>query len=399
MGTTKKQGRDSPAPKPERLLAGCRQNVRRVLKDFETGSGDSVPRGGTTLPIDANQLPVPNLVQWVLTWGLGARDFGKEEKRAWLIPFVYKGNLCALGHYKFGLRLHVEATGQEAEAIASSVSEAIDTALRVIERGILLEYAEAQVSTGNVTVENQYHTYNNMYWYFRSKLETSEVTAASAMAGNGEVSLEAAIAAVNRRAMREHERFYESAAMLNSYFSVLEHLLVLIWPLVGKYRPAVDDLEKMILSRWSEKFKAVFDVSTDDEAKQIYDSLRDVAEDYRNTYSHGGFGKRRGALFVHFPGGAIPASLSETRRRLRTSFFRVPAPHLQEILRILDEADEWLRSGPASMAIRFVDAGMDVPFDVSSLDEIRSRMTTDEDFGNYLEGRTRWQDDQVNMDW
>ena len=352
-----------------------------------------------TMAVTPDELPVPPLVEWVLTWGLGARGFGKEEKRAWLVPFAYQGRRCSIGLYKFGLRLHVQASAEETPVVASNIIRAIDKAVRVAESEVLLEYAEGQVRAGNLTVKNQYHMFHNMYWDFRSQLEPSNSAGGEVQPADEARSLKDIVDRMNDNIRTDRGRFHVSVAMVNAYFSLLEHLLVLVWPLMGGYRPGVDDAEEMIASRWSDKFKTVFDISADRSAKHIYDRLHDVAEEFRNTYDHGGFDKRRGSLFVHFPGGAIPASLSKSRHRLRTNFFPVAEPEISDLLQVFGEVDEWLRVGPASFAMKFVEAGIDVPFNAAWLDELRQEMTTEEHFEGHLMGLARYLDDQYNMDW
>ena len=187
--------------------------------------------------------------------------------------------------------------------------------------------------------------------------------------------------------------------MVNAYFGMLEHLLVLLWPFT-RYQPSQDDLETLIKDRWSEKFKKVFDVVGDQDAKRVYDRLRGVAERYRNTYAHGGFGKQRGTLFVHFPGGPpIPASLSESRNQLRTSFFPVAEPDIAEITAVLDETDSWLRSGPARFGMKYVESGLDIAYDSESVATARAMTTSNKTFDLYLEGLSYSVDRQTNMDW
>jgi hypothetical protein len=351
-----------------------------------------------TVEVAPQRLPVAPLVEWVLIWGLGARGAGREEKRAWLVPFLYKGRRCAVGLYKFGLRLRLQDDGGDAHAAANEIIGAIYKAIRVAEGELLLTYAEGQVRAGNGTVKNQYHMFRNMYRDFRAELEDSLSPPNGDQAKEGEDFLAAAVERMNERVGQERRRFHLSVAMVNAYFSLLEHLLVLVWPLTS-YTPEKDDPEEMMKSRWGDKFRRVFDIASDPDAKRVYDRLRDVAELYRNTYAHGGFDKARGAFFVRFPGGAIPASLSESRNRLRMGWFPVAEPQIASILEVLDEFDDWLRSGPASLAIRFVDAGIDVPFDREIVAEIRAEMTTEEHFDDYLDGLSRWLDDRENMDW
>lgn len=390
------QGGDVTAPDqhaPDAVLQDLRRRMRDKLKDFEPPT-EAFRSPGRSIAITLDRLPVPRLVQWAMTWALGAPDHGKDEKRAWLTTFEYKGIPCSLGLYKFGMRLFVGIDTDDADTLADEIVKRIDQAIRVAEGDILTDFAEAQMQAGNVTVQNQYGTFHGLYWHFRDRLPDAE----SPDEVDDAEHIDRLVRRMNAALARQSDHFYASVALVNAYFSLLEHLLVLLWPFVS-YRPGVDDVESMIKSRWSDKFKTVFAVENDPDAKRVYDRLRNVAEEYRNTYAHGGFDKRRGALFVHFPGGAIPASLSESRRRIRTSFFPIAEPDVDEILSVLDETDEWFKSGPAAYGMMFAESGIDVPFDSDSLSDLQQRMTTLDDFENHLRGLSRWLDDQTNMDW
>lgn len=402
-------GRADSAPSTERiekLLAELRERIRGELKDFSLPSDDDRPDvpNVSWMSVSAEVLPVPRLAQWVLTWGLGAPDYGKGEKRAWLVRFKYGERECALGLFKFGLRLsvHHESSKDDLKAIAGRILGRIDKAIRVAESELLDAYAEEQVRRGNLTIQNQYGLFETMYQHFRSQLEEPEEEARVATATSDDPvervrdqirsGLTSAIDA-------ERDRFHASVAMVNAYFSMLEHLLVLLWPFM-RYEPGRDDLEGLIKDRWSEKFKKVFDVVGDGDAKRIYDRLRGVAEQYRNTYAHGGFGKQRGTLFVHFPGGPpVPASLSGRRNQLRTSFFPVADPDIADITAVLDETDSWLRSGPAALGMKYVESGLNVAYDAGSIAQTRAMMTSNETFDLYLQGLSYSADAQANMDW
>ena len=356
------------------------------------------------MSVSPETLPVPRLAQWVLTWGLGAPDYGQDEKRAWLVRFRYGECECALGLFKFGLRLSVphENCGDDLKAFSGRILSRIDKAIRVAEGELLNEYAEEQVRRGNLTIRNEYGLFVTMYQHFRLQVDESYTEAGDTRTPSSDpiervkdeiwFGLTSTIDA-------QRDRFHMSVAMVNTYFGMLEHLLVLLWPFT-RYQPSQDDLETLIKDRWSEKFKKVFDVVGDQDAKRVYDRLRGVAERYRNTYAHGGFGKQRGTLFVHFPGGPpIPASLSESRNQLRTSFFPVAEPDITEITAVLDETDSWLRSGPARFGMKYVESGLDIAYDSESVATARAMTTSNKTFDRYLEGLSYSVDRQTNMDW
>ena len=389
------------------LIEELRERIGSELKGFSLPSdaNPGVP-DASRLGVPTRTLPVPRLAQWVLTWGLGAPDYGIDEKRAWLVRFRFQEHECSLGLYKFGLRLQVplEKSDENGGKFVKSLLGRIDKAIRVAEGELLNEYAEQQVRQGNLTVDNQYGLLEGMYQHFRLELEKSEADTGTIQEGaqrgdSIQGFRDELFAGMTQAIDSEQYRFYASIAMVNAYFSMLEHLLVLLWPFT-RYRPGEDDVEELIKDRWSEKFKKVFDIVDDHDAKRIYDRLRDIAERYRNTYAHGGFGKQRGALYVHFPDGPpIPASLSDSRNQLRTSLFPVADPDISEILAVLDETDAWLRSGSGALGMRYVETGINVAYDAKSVSETTKMMTDAAGFDAYLKGLSHSIDRATNMDW
>ena len=249
-----------------------------------------------------------------------------------------------------------------------------------------------QVRSGNVTINNQYHRLRGMYAHFRTAAE-NPVAAAESPPDEGSLTV-----GWNTMVQEKSLRFFNAVAMVNAYFSLLEHSLVLVWPFVN-YTPGTDDLENFIGKRWAEKFKTVFDVTVPGTPKTLYDRLRDVAEEYRNTYSHGGFDKERSAFLIHFPRGAVPAQLSDIRDRPQFEFFPITEPNLGDITALFDEVDDWLSIGPAEFGMQYVTSGYDVPFNKDHIAMARSAMDSQEDFDEYL-ARLGYEIDQMtNMDW
>lgn len=367
----------------------------RITPGPDSGAWPGAWSGGMVVPIAAEDLPVPRLVKWVLHDFVGGPDTGQDEKLAWQIRCRFDGRPFALAHQKFGLRLYVDTAGLEeggAVVLANQVIAIIRKATHVAATSIFRPFAEAQVMVGRVTVSNQYHRLRRMYEHFRAAAENP-------MASDDEDVGEGLIAPHWNRMVRvEEQRFFNGVAMVNAFFSLLEHTLVLVWPFVN-YAPEQDDLESFVGDRWTDKFRAVFDIPSSPEAKRLYDELRDVAEEYRNTYAHGGFDKERGSFLVHAPGGPVPAKLSDIRERRLFEFFPIPEPRLAIITDLFDRTDTWLRAGPAGYGIKYVESGYDVPFNKNSVNDYRKAMASDDAFDQYLWRLGEMIDRMMNMDY
>jgi len=378
----------------------ARQRMKRTLGgQFTPGPADGrwpgPWGGGFRARVPSGRLLAPGLVAWLLRDFIGGANLGRGEKIAWEIRFEFRGRRCALAFQKFGLWLYLDPDGLDdggAGAVVEEILAGIERAVRVAEQEVFRPYAEAQVRGGNVTISNQYHRLRGMYEHFRAVAE-HPATPSAPPADEGSLT-----AGWNQMVHEKSLRFFNAVAMVNAYFSLLEHTLVLVWPFVN-YTPGTDDLENFVGKRWSDKLKTVFDVTVPGTAKTLYDRLRDVAEEYRNTYSHGGFDKERGAFLIHFPRGAVPARLSDIRDRAQFEFFPVTEPKLSDITALFDEVDEWLSAGPAEFGMQYVTSGYDVPFNGEHIATARSAMDSQEDFDEYL-ARLGYEIDQMtNMDW
>ena len=109
-------------------------------------------------------------------------------------------------------------------------------------------FAEEQIRAGQVTIANNSFLFRGKYEFFRSKAEECYQNA-QPVTGEGHV------ARINRKFKYDREAFFFASAALDSYFSYLEHLLVLLLPF-SDFDQRRDDLVEFINSFWAEKFSA-----------------------------------------------------------------------------------------------------------------------------------------------
>ncbi len=367
----------------------------RISTEETDGNWPGTWSGGVRVHIRPEELPVERLVRWVLADYLNAPDLGRDEKIAWQLRFRFDNRPCTMAFQKFGLYLYLDSAGLEGDLVMTTVADIIavlKTATEVAAAFVLRPYTDSQVQQGRVTVSNQYHRLRRMYNYFRELTKNPVYPP-------GESEEERILSPTWNEAVRAEEvQFFNGVAMVNAYFSLLEHTLVLVWPFVN-YQPGSDNLEQFIGDTWTKKFKAVFDISTDSEAKRVYDHLRDLAEEYRNTYAHGGFDKKRATLLVHMPNGPIPANLSDVRERQLFQFFPIPDLSLSVITDMLDEADTWLRDGPAQYGIMYAESGLELPFNHDSITMFKEAMCSRKEFDEFLIRTSEMADRMSNMDW
>ncbi|MFH9786036.1 hypothetical protein ACH4NU_37935 [Streptomyces sp. NPDC017259] len=200
-------------------------------------------------------------------------------------------------------------------------------------------------------------------------------------------------------APEETEGFHNTVAMVSAYFSLLEHNLVLLLPFLG-FDPSKRDLKSFIGDRWGMKFKRVFPVDSNNPAKAHFDALHRIAEEYRNTYGHGGFDKFGSSILFHMEGvGALPAVLSDIRDRPYFSFTPIDVDDFEGIKEIFDAFDDWVNETAAQLAMKWIKGGLDVYYDDHFRAQVKEAMRSEDDFMEMLEYHVYKVDQAADMGW
>jgi hypothetical protein len=155
--------------------AELRNRVEHVLANFGPW-----PNGEATatirIAVDPTRLPVPGLVHFTLVKVLGLPDWGRGEKTAFEIPFTHRDVKCTIAHSKFGVRLYVGTEDEEAvRKMSDEIVGKLLKAIRLVEKGLLREYGQSQVASGDITIVNQLHSVRGMYRHFREAAEATFV--------------------------------------------------------------------------------------------------------------------------------------------------------------------------------------------------------------------------------
>lgn len=371
------------------------------LKEFDADKG-AFNKGsawdGKPIEVKQDQLPLSSLVFICLVMFKGYRYWGKDEKLLWTIPFKYKSYPLLLSYRKFGLQILSNSGTTPPQALVKQMLKQLNKAIKITEK-LVQPYADQQVKTGNVTVVNSYHKLNMMYRFFRRKAKERFRRAGRAPASLAPARTGLIGPLLNWRVKHEHEGAYYATAMIDAFFSWLEHVLVLILPFVG-FDPVREDLVAFISSGWKDKFKRVFDVERNRRAKSLYDQLNSIRERYRNPLTHGYFEKAGASLYFHVPGlYAVPVRLSKFREGLHYSFFPITEASLDEVCRVFDKTDTLLKSGAPGKGFLFARSGLDIAFDVNSIAELHTAYSSKKSLKEYIEWRAHWDTILSNMDW
>ncbi|MET0400479.1 MAG: hypothetical protein ABW277_27050 [Longimicrobiaceae bacterium] len=372
--------------------------LRIKLRDLEPLNGQvdlySFETIGSNLAARDRPLPAPYMVYLTLVGVLDYRAaWMPTEKTLWSIPAMFKRVPVLLEHGKFGLR--VSAKGAPPGLLDELVS-ALLACFAITDR-VFGTLAEQRIAEGRVTIPNHFSQFDGRYWYFRNLAidrfasdPPPETVIATDIDGNP-------TGWASDPLKPQREGFYSATAMLDAFFSRLEHFLILAWPFTS-FRAGEDNLQEFIGAAWGTKYRTIFDFAGLPGAHRTYDELLEVKENYRNRLAHGGMDREGGSLFVHFEGvGAIPARLSAGAT---THIYPISEITFNHVCEVFDRADEFLRTGPPHVICRYIESGFDVAFDQESVAEYRSYLNTpSEELEHLLEQLAYRQDYYGNMEW
>ncbi len=375
------------------------------LKDFTPDLNANVHWSdvteGNPVELKPESVPSPYIVFIIFPILKEYPHIRRCEKIAWEIPLQYKGTSFMLAHRKFGFQIRsINGTPEQAQLAQKAIyriGKAISTAEEMLQPII-----RSQVNCGAITLANDYHHLRRRCEYFREQAkehlqEVNEPEDSEDSCITIQEKLNADSARYNRDVERKQRAGYYAFGMIDSYFSLLEHVLVLVKPFVH-LNGTESNLADFIGSNWGDKFNAIFDIGSNQRAKQIYDSLIAIKEAYRNPSAHGNFQKAGGSLHVHIPSvGAIPMQMSKSKNDLRFSFTK--GQEFAEVCAKLDEVDLFLDENETSFGMIFVKSGAEVAFDKSSKRRYAASMNDQDEFKQFVDQICRRIDDAYNMDW
>lgn len=194
--------------------------------------------------------------------------------------------------------------------------------------------------------------------------------------------------------------FY-TIAMLDAFYSLLEHTFVLILPFLKHDLPTEITLEKFIGMNWKNKYHHIFSASDKTAVSQQLDTLIQIKEQYRNPLAHGYFQKNGHSFSVHMENlGAIPMALTKHRGSLSYGFEQPDEKEFNEICTALDKFEKFLAELPETKyGMIYIETGFLVAFDIDSRTRYMEAMTSKEAFEGLLDFTGYQIDSAANMDW
>lgn len=220
--------RDAKLKTIEDVIRDASPRVALILKGF---SNDSSPSRGVRyddFDLDRADFPVPELVLFVLRDLFGCKSFGPGEKMRCTVTCSFQGKALAFSLQKFGFRAFLQ-TGVPAVDRRTAFNR-LKKAVAFAERSLQL-LSLAAVRDNKVGLANRFGQFDNRYRFFREEAQRHFASATRRPRTNDDSTILSR--AVGNFMVHERSASFLSSAMIDAYFSRLEHLSVLMLPLIG----------------------------------------------------------------------------------------------------------------------------------------------------------------------
>ncbi|MCM3527858.1 hypothetical protein M4D56_01950 [Cytobacillus oceanisediminis] len=324
-------------------------------------------------------------------------DYQPMEKILWYIPFRFKEYNCSFSLSKYGYDFKINTKDVE---IAKSVLKRLNTSIKIVDK-LCSPIIEQLVNKGEITLENRFSLIKGRYNYFRTTAEKLFTRSAPKREKDDSVNiLTHFILRHNIESRYYQEASFNAQAMLDAYFSLQEHILVLLLPF-SSFDKSAENLSDFISKDWTEKFNRVLKPANDPLVMRHFDKLRTLRERFRNKSAHGDFEKNNGSLYAHFGElGAIPVQMSLFEKGMEYSFVSITDMNFLDICNVIDEFDYFLSTSekwkkPMSLII----SGVDISFDESSIESYQKAMESTEELNEFIEMYFEKINQFSNMDW
>lgn len=318
---------------------------------------------------------------------------GAWEKVAWEIPIKFKNEEFILSHRKFGFEIvaleDTEKTNELAIEAITQIRKAIPYTESLIEPAI-----KEKVNNSEVTINNEFPTIKRRYAYLRNKAEAEFKRDYKELDIKDIDSIE--------KYLTETEKYvYYTSAMLDAFFSLIEHLFVGLIPFLKDKKIKLLNIENYILANWKDKYKTVFNLSEDKEANKHLAKLLEIKEQYRNPLSHGNYLKDGSSLQVHMAHvGAIPMKLTQANKNLHYSFKGLNNLSFENICETLDLFMTFLESHEKTKyGMMYLKNGLPIFLNKEMRTKNFRAMRSENAFRNHMDRLEKMINDHRNMDW
>lgn len=360
------------------LLELLRADLSERLSGFSSANPDVNVYKLNSSRLSREEFPVPEMLLLMLRNVLGWQWSGTGEKVRWTVYGTFNGEPLTIELGKFGLSMR-SAPGLNGSR--SRIEGQLKSAVNLLEQ-FIKPTLENQISSGKVTIGNHLNEFMSRYEFFRAQADKAfrraDRKAKEKPKNDSEFPgsiISALMHSYSRSMSAQQEGFYHSVAMVDAYFSALEHRLNLLRAFTGLPLPA-EGFKAFMSKTWNEKIDELLGAKPSPEARKTLQGMRDIKERIRNPFAHGGYENDKGALHVHIPTiGTIPGNITKFGKSARFSLIPVGANDHGLNCAVFDEVDKLLSTDHLAGPYRLMEAGIDPSFDEKSLRSYRDAIS------------------------
>lgn len=355
-----------------------RADLSKRLNGFNSNYPDVSVYELRSSRLSREEFPVPEMLLLMLRNVLGWRWSGTGEKIRWTVYGSFNGEPLSIELGKFGLTMRSSPVLDESRR---RIEGQLKSAVNLVEQ-FIKPMIDNQITNGELTIGNHLTEFMSRYGFFRDKADKAfrraDRKAREKPKESGEFPegiISALMHGYSRSMSDQQEGFYYSVAMVDAYFSALEHRLNLLRAFTGVPLPA-EGFKAFMSKTWNEKVDELLGENPSPRARKALQGMRDIKERIRNPFAHGGYENDKGALHVHIPTiGAIPGNITKFGKSARFSFIPVGVNDHKLNCTVFDEVDKLLSTDQLAAPYRLMVAGIDPSFNEKSLCSYRDAIS------------------------
>lgn len=343
-----------------------------------------------TVRLSTEQFPVLELLPFALGLVQYHVVWHRDDKVRWTVYGSFEGSAFCIELRKMGAFFEfspeIEAGKQKRTA------GQLHCMLAAIQND-LKKLAMHQIDDGEVLIVNRYWEFNDRYEFFR-KQTTEAYTNNDFVADPNDDQLNQSMKAIMHDPKISRDGFYFTVAMVDVFFSRMEHLLLLHFAFLSRCA-GEGDLARFMTLPWKHRFKELVDIDRDDKSRKCWSDLIRLKETIRNPFAHGGSENDGSSLMVQLPYvGPVPASLNGFKESPRASgWLPVEQGDFEKICLLCDQIDEMMRSGLLKHSFQMIEGGLDASFDAKARASYQEALASPEELEEYIDmWNRRWMD-------
>jgi hypothetical protein len=337
--------------------------------------------------------PPSYIVKILLFKILDFNNYGPMDKVEWHTYVRYKDNVFMLRDWK---RTTWTIEGVTANLSNSKLSVEIVSKIKkssaILDKFLQLELS-FQILKGDFYIRNQLNRMLGIYKFY-TKLVRKELHKSKVNDKFSSSSKKTRIAKVLNPIIRRNKKIsIFGLTCIVFYYSLLEFIFDLIYTF-EKADPAHFFTFKK--NKFKERFKEIFPIDKNKKLKSFYEELLNIKRKYRDSIVHG-LTDANISLLVSSKVGLVPLSYEFLSQTVYFGLFEIDVDEVGKILNLFEDFYKWLRANlPYKFYLKYAEAGLEIPFDQSEVNKIKSYMKSEKIFSKYIKERVKEEEYLLN---